>query len=139
MPTSVRVAIIVMSLLAGLLLLVTALNLYVLEVRVADVVEAGGVSRDEAERSILLLLLPYLVFGLIFALSAWFLPRRHPWARWLGLTASAMVATFMVWSAVAAAGVTVLSLLLMVLALAAITSLLSRTMSAWMPKLHAKA
>ena len=139
MPTSVRVAIIVMSILAGLLLLVTALNLYVLEVRVAQVVEAGGVSQDEAERSILLLLLPYLVFGLIFGLSAWFLPRRHPWARWLGLTASAMVATFMAWSAVAAAGVTILSLLLMVLALAAITSLLSRTTSAWMPKLHAKA
>ena len=34
MPASVRVAVIVMSLLAGLLLLITALNLYVLEERV---------------------------------------------------------------------------------------------------------
>ena len=29
-------------------------------------------------------LIPYLVLGLILALAAWFLPRRQPWARWIG-------------------------------------------------------
>ena len=30
---------------------------------------------------------PYLVLGLVLALAAWFLPRRQPWARWIGLAA----------------------------------------------------
>ena len=138
MPTSVRVAVIVMSVLAGLLLLVTALNLYVLEQAVGRVASARGVAESEAERVVLLSLGPYLVFGLLFALAAWFLPRRHAWARWLALATAAMVGTLTLLSAFVAGGVTVLSLLLFVLSLAAITSLLSRTTSAWMPRLRAR-
>ncbi len=138
MPASVRVSVIVMSLLAGLLLLVTALNLYVLEERVDRVVAEAEMTSGEAQRTVLLLLAPYLVFGLTFALAAWFLPRRHPWARWLGLAASAMVATFMVFSAFSAGGVTVLSLLLFVLSIAAITSLASRTTTKWVPSLRSR-
>jgi hypothetical protein len=137
MPTSVRVAVIVMSVLAGLLLLVTALNLYVLEQAVDRVADAQGVAASEAERVVLLSLGPYVVFGLLFALTSWFVPRRHAWARWLGLATAAMVATLTLLSAFVAGGVTVLSLLLFVLSLAAITSLASRTTSAWMPRLRA--
>jgi uncharacterized membrane protein (DUF2068 family) len=138
MPTSVRVAIIAMSVLAGLLLLITALNLYVLEERVGRVVADQSMTRADAERAVLLLLAPYLVFGLIFALASWFLSRRKPWARWMGLAASAMVATFMVFSAFTAGGVTVFSLLLFVLSLAAVTSLAARTTTAWIPSLRSR-
>jgi hypothetical protein len=136
MPTSVRVAVIVMSLLAGLLLLVAAMNLYVLEEFSGRIADEQGISQAEAERSVLLLLAPYLVLGLVFALAAWFVPRRHAWARWLGLTAAALLAMLHLFSAIMGGGVTVLSLLLFVLALAAISSLIARTTSTWVPRLR---
>jgi len=138
MPTSVRVAIVVMSILAGLLLLVAAVNLYALQEVSARIASAQGISRDDAQRSILLLLAPYLVLGLVFALAAWFVPRRHAWARWLGLAAAAMLAVLHVLSAAMGGGITVLTLLLFVLSLATITSLAARPTSAWMPRLHAR-
>lgn len=138
MPTSVRVAVIVMSLLAGILLLVAAVNLYVLDEVTARVADAQGTSLADAQRGILLLLGPYLVLGLIFALSAWFLPRRHAWARWLGLAASSVIGMLLLLAAVSGGGITAMSLLLFVLVIAAITSLVSRTTSAWMPRLRAR-
>jgi hypothetical protein len=138
MPTSVRVAVIVMSFLAGLLLLVTALNLYTLENVAGRIASEQGIAQADAQRSVLLLLSPYFVLGLIFALSAWFVPRRHPWARWLGLAGSSLVAMLLLLFAVTGGGITVLSLLLFVLALATISSLLSRTTSAWMPRLRSR-
>lgn len=138
MPTSVRVAVVVMSILAGLLLLVAAVNLYALQEVSARIASAQGISRDDAQRSILLLLAPYLVLGLVFALAAWFVPRRHAWARWLGLAAAAMLAVLHVLSAAMGGGITVLTLLLFVLSLATITSLAARPTSAWMPRLHAR-
>lgn len=138
MPTSVPVAIVVMSILAGLLLLVAAVNLYALQEVSARIASAQGISRDDAQRSILLLLAPYLVLGLVFALAAWFVPRRHAWARWLGLAAAAMLAVLHVLSAAMGGGITVLTLLLFVLSLATITSLAARPTSAWMPRLHAR-
>jgi hypothetical protein len=138
MPTSVRVAVVVMSILAGLLLLVATVNLYALEQFSARIAEQQGISQSDARGSILLLLAPYLVLGLIFALSAFFLPRRHAWARWLGLTAAAMLAVLHLLSAAMGGGITVMTLLLFVLALAAITSLAARPTSAWIPRLRAR-
>jgi hypothetical protein len=138
-PVSVRVAVIVMALLSGLLLLVTALSLYVLEQSGRRIAESQGISPADAERVVLLSLGPYLVLGLLFALAAWFLPRRHAWARWLGLASSALVATLTALSAIGAGGITVLTLLLFVLSLAAVTSLAARTTSAWVPRLRARA
>jgi uncharacterized protein YggT (Ycf19 family) len=138
MPTSVRVAVIVMAVQAALLLLVTALNLYVLEQAVGRIADSQGVARSDAERVVLFSLGPYLVLGLLFALSAWFVPRRHAWARWLGLASAALVATLTALSAVGDGGVTVLTLLLFVLSLATITSLAARTTSSWVPRLRAR-
>jgi uncharacterized protein YggT (Ycf19 family) len=138
MPTSVRVAVIVMSVLAGLLLLVTAVNLYVLDEFTTRIATEQNIPRADAQRGILLLLGPYLVLGLIFALAAWFVPRRHAWARWLGLAAAALIAMLQLLAAVTGGGLTVLSLLLFVLALATISSLLARTTSAWVPRLRSR-
>jgi hypothetical protein len=139
MPTSVRVAVIVLSLLAGLLLLVAAVSLYSLEELSTTLAENQGITVDEAQRGYLLLIAPYLVLGLLFALSAWFIPRRHAWARWLGLSAAAMLAVLHLISAFQGGGVSVLTLLLFVLCLGAITSLAARPTSAWMPRLRARA
>jgi hypothetical protein len=139
MPTSVRVAVIVLSLLAGLLLLVAAVSLYGLEELSARLAEDQGIDPDDAQRGYLLLIAPYLVLGLIFALSAWFVPRRHAWARWVGLTAAAMLAVLHLFSAFQGGGISVLTLLLFVLSLAAITSLLARPTTAWMPRLRPRA
>ena len=138
MPTSVRVAIIVMSVLAGLLLLNTAVSLYVFAEVVGVIAESQGLSQGEAERVTLLWLAPNLVFGLVFALSAWFVPRRHAWARWLGLAVASMLGIFLVLTAGAGGGITIMSLLLFVLCLAAVTSLAARPTSAWMPRLRAR-
>jgi hypothetical protein len=138
MPTSVRVAVIVMSVLAGLLLLNTAVSLYVFEEIVTRIADIQGIDPDEAEGTVLLWLAPNVVFGLVFALSAFFLPRRHAWARWLGLAVASMLAIFHLLTAFTGGGVTIVTLLLFVLSLAAITSLASRTTSAWMPGLRSR-
>lgn len=136
MPTSVRVAVITMALLAGLLLLNTAVSLYVFEEIAERVAEAQELSRSEAERTLFYWLAPNLVFGLIFGLAAWFVPRRHAWARWLGLAVASMLAAFHVLTAFSSGGVTIVTLLLFILCLATITSLAARPTSAWMPRLR---
>jgi hypothetical protein len=139
MPASVRVSVIVMSILAGLLLLNVGLTFYGRDNLADALVEAGqGISRDEAMRFILLWMLPYLVLGGMLAVAAWFLPRRQPWARWLGLAASTMLGMLTLLSMIAAGGITIPSLLLVILATAAITSLLSRTTAAWVPRLRSR-
>jgi hypothetical protein len=50
-----------------------------------------------------------------------------------------MLAIFLLLTAVTGGGITIVSLLLFVLCLAAITSLAARTTSAWVPRLRARA
>jgi hypothetical protein len=140
MPTSVRVAIIAMAVLAGLLLLNAGLTWYGREGVADAIVDAGAdVSRAEAQRYVLVWLVPYLLLGVLFALASWFLPRRQPWARWMGLAASVVLGLLTLFSAVTAGGVTVASLLLLVLSIAATTSLLARTTTDYVPSLRTRA
>ncbi|HLM03885.1 MAG TPA: hypothetical protein VK402_01710 [Blastococcus sp.] len=139
MPASVRVAVIVMGLLAALLLINAGLLWYAFDAAVDRVVEQGDVSRADARQFVLMSLVPYLVIGLLLAVSAWFFPRRQPWARWTGLTASAVLGLLTLFSMVAAGGVSVGSLLVVVLAAAAVTSLLAPTTTAWAPRLRSRA
>lgn len=139
MPVSVRVATITMGILAALLLVNAALLWYGFDVTVDRIVrESTGVSAAEARRFVLLALIPYLVIGLLLALAAWFVPRRQPWARWLGLAASVLLALLTLSSIIASGAVTISSLLLFVLAAAAITSLLARTTGTWVPPLRTR-
>lgn len=139
MPVSVRVATITMGILAALLLVNAGLLWYGFDVTVDRIVrESTGVSAAEARRFVLLALIPYLLIGLLLALAAWFLPRRQPWARWLGLAASGLLALLTLSSIIASGAVTISSLLLFVLAAAAITSLLARTTGTWVPSLRSR-
>ncbi len=140
MPPSVRVAVIVMGVLAALLLTNAALLWYAYDDAVARLVREGeDISRSEAGQFVLMSLVPYLVIGLALALAAWFLPRRQPWARWTGLAASALLALLSLMSAVSIGGVTLPLLLVLVLSVAAVTSLLARTTGTWVPRLRTPA
>jgi hypothetical protein len=139
MPPSVRVAAITMGVLAALLLVNAGLLWYGFDATV-DRIESvrDGITEDEARRFVLLALIPYLILGVVLALAAWFLPRRQPWARWIGLAGSFLLALLTVFSIIAAGGVTVSSLLLFVLSAAAVTSLLARTTGTWVPPLRSR-
>jgi hypothetical protein len=134
MPPSVRVAVIVMSVLAGLLLLYSGL-IWVNRQRVIDaVVEDGGLAREDGLRFILVQLSPLAVLGLVLAVSALFLARRRPWARWLALAAVVLMALLTLSSVLLGAAVTILTLLFAVLSMASIASLMARTTTAWLPR-----
>jgi len=139
MPTAVRVAVVVMSLLSGLLLLNALLTWVSRETVAKAIVAAGtGLSRAQAERYVVLWMLPYLILGLLLALSAWFLPRRLAWARLVGLGAAGLLCLITLFSAVSSRGITVASLLVLLLSMASVTSLLSRGTANWIPRMRAK-
>lgn len=140
MPTSVRVAVIAMAVLAALLLSSAALLWYSYDDAVDRIVrEVEDATRAEAERFVTLSLVPYLLIGIVLALSALFLPRRHAWARWTGLAAAAVLTLLTLFSVLATGGVSIASLLLLVLSVAAVTSLVARTTKQWVPSLRAGA
>jgi drug/metabolite transporter (DMT)-like permease len=140
MPASVRVAVIVMGVLAALLLMNAAILWVGYDAAVDRLVQEGqDISRSDASRFVIVSLVPFLVIGLVLALAAWFLPRRHAWARWIGLAASALLALLSLMSAVSFGGVTISLLLVLVLSVAAVTSLLARTTGAWVPRLRSPA
>jgi hypothetical protein len=139
MPASVRVAAITMGVLAALLLVNAGLLWYGFDVAVDRITDVeNGITEADARRFVLLALIPYLVIGLVLALAAWFLPRRQPWARWIGLAGSFVLALLTLLSIIAAGGVTVSSLLLFVLSAAAVTSLLAPTTKTWVPRLRSR-
>ncbi len=134
MPPSVRVAVVVMSVLAVLLLSNAALLGFGFEVAVDRILlETDGVTRAEAARFVVLSLVPYLILGLVLAAAAVFVPRRRGWARWAGLAGTGLLGLLTLVSVLASGGISVVSLLLLVLSIAGVTSLLARTTRAWLP------
>ena len=132
MPTSARVAVGLMAGLAGMLLLYAAITWLGRD----GLAEAVGRARpdlspDEAARYVLVSALPYLVVGVVLAVSAWFLPQRRPWARWTGLAGSFLLTGLMLLGMASVGGVTPISLLVLVLSVATVTSLLARPTGDW--------
>jgi hypothetical protein len=123
-----------MAALAALLLLNAAITWFGRDGVATALVDAGGITRAEAERAVVVWLVPYLLIGLLLLAGAVFLPRRRWWALWAGLAGSAALAALTLVSAFATGGSTPESLLLLVLSLAAITSLASRTTKRWISR-----
>jgi len=139
MPPSVRIAAIAMGVLAALLLTYAGLLWYSFADTVAHIANAAkGISEDAARRFVLTLLIPCLLLGILLGLSAWFLPRRQAWARWIGVAASALLLLMMLFSMGAGGGISILPLLLLVLAAVAVRSLLARSTGTWVPPLRAR-
>jgi hypothetical protein len=140
MPVSVRVAAITMGVLAALLLTSSGLLWYGFDGAVDGVLQRNeDISRADAESAVMLSLVPSLVLGLLLALAAWFLPRRQPWARWIGLAAAALLGLINLLLTLTAGAITAYTLLVLVLSVAAVTSLVSRTTGAWVPRLRTRA
>jgi hypothetical protein len=139
MPASVRIAIITMSLLAGLLLL-NALLTWFSRATLAKAMATGGtqVTLADAQGLIALVTIVSLVLGLLLALSTWFLPMRRAWARLTGLGASLVLCVMVVFSVIATRGLSIESLLLLVISLAAMFSLLAGNTARWVPRLRAR-
>jgi hypothetical protein len=134
MPPSVRVAVVVMAVLAVLLLANAALLGFGFDAAVDRIVDdVDDVTRAEAGQFVLLSLVPYAILGLVLAVAAAFLPRRHGWARLAGLVGTALLGLLTLTSVLASGGVTVASLLLLVLSIAGVTSLVARTTRDWVP------
>ncbi len=131
MPTPTRVAVILLALLAVLLLAYAALIWFGRDIMIEQITETG-VSRDAAARSVLLFQLGYLVIGATAALSAVFLPRRRPWARVTGILVTSLLAVMMLLSVIFSGGLTPLALLVLISAVAALTSLLAGATKQWL-------
>jgi predicted lipid-binding transport protein (Tim44 family) len=139
MPTSVRVAIIAMAVLAALLLSNAALTGFLFDTLVEEFAEQSELTEDQGRRLVIQNLVLYSVLGVLLALAAAFLPRRQPWSRWVGLAASAALGLLSLFLTLAAGAVSIYSLLLLVLTVSSVTSLMSRTTRAWVPPLRAGA
>ena len=139
MPTAVRVAVIVMAVMGALLLISAALLWYSYGATVDRLVSQTDISRNDAGRFVTMSIVPNLVLGLILALSAWFLPRRQTWARWTGLATSGLLAVLTAFQVLAGGGLTIASLLLLVLAIAAVVSLAARSTRGFVPRLRPRA
>ena len=140
MPASARVAVGLMGVLAAMLLLYAAITWLGRD----GLAEAVGRARPEfsqaeAARYVLVSAAPYLVVGVALAVSAWFLPQRRPWARWTGLAASFLLAGLMLLGMASIGGVTPISLLVLVLSVAALSSLLARPTGNWISRTGAEA
>ncbi|SCX45462.1 hypothetical protein SAMN03159343_1593 [Klenkia marina] len=132
-PPSVRVA--AGTLLAlGVLLVASATLTLVGQDAVVDRFVAAQPDLDRAAttRALVLGQALYLVLGAAAAVGGVALLRRRPWGRWLGLTAALFLGLRTVLSTVTSGGTTVFSLLVLVLCVAAATSLLARTTRGWL-------
>jgi hypothetical protein len=132
-PASVRVAVVLMGLLAAMLLFYAAITWLGRE----GLAEAVGRARpdlspSQAARYVLVSAAPYLVIGVVLAVSAWFLPRRRRWACWTGVVAAFLLAGLMLLGMASIGGITPISLLVLVLAVATVASLLARSTTGWL-------
>ena len=132
MPASVRVAVGLMGLLAAMLLLYAAITWLGRDGLAEALARRPDFTQAEAARYVLISAAPYLAVGVVLAVSAWFLPQRRPWAHWTGVAASFLLAGLMLLGMASIGGVTPISLLVLVLAVAAVTSLLARTTVGWL-------
>lgn len=127
-----------MAVLAALLLLNTVLVWFGRDGVATALVRAGDISRAEAERAVLVWLVPYLVIGLLLLAGAVGLPRGRRWAHWAGLAGSTGLAALTLFSAFTAAAASPVSLLLLILSLTAITSLAARPTRRWIGRPRAQ-
>ena len=132
-PPSVRVALALLATLAVLLLLYVAVTWLGRDGLIQALTDAG-LTRGQAEQFLLVNTTAPLAMGLAFAVSAGALGSRRPWARWTGLAAAVVLAVLVLAAMVSAGGITVVSLLLLVLSVAAATSLMARTTREWLAR-----
>jgi hypothetical protein len=131
MPTQTRVAVILLALLGVLQLLNSALLWAAQDAAVGQLSEQPGADPEQSAQQLLLFLIAYAVIGLSGLLAAGFLPRRRVWAWQVGILVTSLLVVMALSTAVIGSGITPLSLLVLVSALAGLSSLLSRQTKDW--------
>lgn len=132
MPLSAKVAVGVLAGLALLLLLNALITFLARDAVVDSFARAQPDSpRSDAEQIVLINLVQAVVFGALAAVSAWALARGRAWGRWAGVAISAALGLITLGATLLSGGVAGSTLLVLVLCVAAVTSLLARTTAAW--------
>jgi hypothetical protein len=131
MPTPTRVAVILLALLGVLELLNSALLWVAQEAAVDRLSEQPGADPEQSAQQLLLFLIAYAVIGLSGLLAAGFLPRRRVWAWQVGILVTSLLVVMTLSTAVTGRGITPISLLVLVSALAGLSSLLSHQTKDW--------
>jgi hypothetical protein len=131
MPTPTRVAVILLALL-GVLLVANAVLTWLAQEAIIDRIVDTGADRDAAARSVLLFLLSYAVIGVSSLLASIFLPRRRRWARQVGILTTSLLVVMTIFSTVTGGAISPIGLLVLVSAIAGLTSLLSKQTKAWL-------
>jgi hypothetical protein len=133
MPASVKVSVGVLAALGVLLLLNAVFTALAFDAVVDAFADARpGSPRSEAVRTVWLTLAQAVLFGGLAGVSAWGLARRRGWARLTGLAVGIGLGVITLVGALVA-GLAVTSLLVLVLCVAAVTSLFAATTTAWAP------
>lgn len=134
MPASVKVSVGVLGL-VGVLLLLNALFTALAFDTVVDRLAAAqpGSPRPELVQAVQVTLAQGFVFGGLGTLAAWGLARRRGWARLTGLAVGIGLGVVTLVGALVA-GLAPTSLLVLVLCVAAVTSLVAPTTAAWAPR-----
>jgi len=133
MPTPVRLAVGVLAVLAVLLLLYAVVTWMGRATLAQAIVEQSGArSLAEAQRFVLITAAPYVFLGVTAVVAALGLFRRRPWSRFVGLATAAALAVLTLLNAFAVGGVTGTSMFVLLLAVAAVASLLARASAEWL-------
>ncbi len=130
MPTATRVAVILLALL-GVLLLANAVLTWVGQETIIDQIVETGVERDAAAQSVLLFMLAYALIGVSSLLASIFLPRRRNWARQVGVLTTSLLMVMTLFSILTGGAISPIGLLVMVSAIAGLTSLVTRQTKDW--------
>ena len=130
MPTPTKVAVILLALL-GVLLLLNALLTWVGQEVIIDQIVETGADRDAAAQSVLLFMLAYGVIGLSSLLASIFLPRRRRWAGQVGVLTTSLLVVMTLFSVITGGVISPIGLLVLVGAIAGLTSLVSRQTKDW--------
>jgi drug/metabolite transporter (DMT)-like permease len=130
MPTSVRVAVLLLALL-GVLLLATSALIVLQQDAYVDGLVQGGQSRDAAGQTALLLMIAYAFMGVTALVSAAFLPRHRAWARLSGLLVLSLLTVVSLLLLLFNGVVTPQVLLILASAIAGTASLTSKHTKRW--------
>jgi len=132
MPTPAKVAVGVLAGLAVLLLLSSLVTVAAWDAVIDALADGRPDSpRSDAEQVVRINVAQSVAFGLLSAVSAFFLGRGRGWARWTGLAAAGLLGLITLGATVLLGGVSGSSLLVLVLCVAGVTSLLARPTAAW--------
>jgi hypothetical protein len=130
MPTSVRVAVLLLALIGVLLLATSALIVLEQDAYVDGLVQ-GGQTREVAAQTALLLLIAYAIMGVTALVSAAFLPRHRAWARLSGVLVMSLLTVVSLLLVLFNGVVTPQVLLILLSAIVGTVSLTSKQTKQW--------